>query len=423
MRILHIIQRYYPAPGGAEHHLGAISNYLAAAGHEVVVATTDALDFELFWEPSRRRITERQAIHKGVRIVRFPVRHLPLSQLAYPGIRRLLWLLSMVRPVPVGLMNRLAAYTPWVPGLWRWLATCDEPFDLVAGMTIVFEPLVAAGQALARRRSIPYACYPLTHLGAGPRPAADALSRFYTMRHQIALVKASDLVIAQTPAEVSFYEEHGLAAERQIAVGPGVSPTDVLGGDGQRFRSQYSLSGPMVLVLGSLSHDKGTVHMVQAVRKLWAAGELVELVLVGAVMSEFNAYLRKLPAADRERIRLLGPVDDTVKRDALAAAAVLAMPSRTDSFGITFLEAWLYGIPVIGARTWGVMDVIEDGKDGILVPFGDVAGLSRAIRYLIGHPEEAAAMGERGRRKVYAQHTWERKCQVVSDAYRRLVKR
>jgi glycosyltransferase involved in cell wall biosynthesis len=423
MRILHIIQRYYPARGGAEHHLGAISNYLAAAGHEVVVATTDALDFELFWEPSRRRLEERQGFHEGVRIVRFPVRHLPLPQLAYPAIRRLLWLLSKIRPVPIGLMNKLAGYTPWTPDLWRWLESCEEPFDLVAGMTIVFEPLIAAGQSLARRRNIPYVCYPLTHLGAGPRPAADALSRFYTMRHQIALVKASDLVIAQTPAEISFYEAQGLAANRQIAVGPGVEPDQVLGGNGRRFREQNGLSGPIVLMLGSMSFDKGTVHTVEAVRRLWAAGGSLELVLIGAVMAPFKSYLRKLPPADRARIRLLGPVDDTVKRDALAAATMLAMPSRTDSFGIVFLEAWLYALPVIGARTWGVMDLVQDGEDGVLVPFGDVAELSGAIRYLIDHPEAAAAMGERGRQKVYAQHTWEHKCQVVADAYRQLVER
>ena len=41
--------------------------------------------------------------------------------------------------------------------------------------------------------------------------------------------------------------------------------------------------------------------------------------------------------------------------------------SCTDSFGIVYLEAWLYRKPVIGARTWGVTDVIADGKDGLLV--------------------------------------------------------
>ena len=44
MRILHVIQRYWPAVGGAEIHLGVISERLAAEGHQVTVATTDALN-------------------------------------------------------------------------------------------------------------------------------------------------------------------------------------------------------------------------------------------------------------------------------------------------------------------------------------------------------------------------------------------
>ncbi len=184
MKILHIVQRYWPARGGAETYLHEISARLVADGRQVTVATTDALDFELFWDPSRRRIPEPEGWRDGVRILRFPVRHLPFPQLAYPAWRRLLWILSHLRPVPVGLLQRLSRYTPWVPDLWRWLEQTDEPFDLVAGMTICFEPLMEAGLRFARRRGIPFVAYPLTHLGAGPRPGADALSRFYTMRHQ-----------------------------------------------------------------------------------------------------------------------------------------------------------------------------------------------------------------------------------------------
>jgi len=236
MHILHIIQRYWPARGGAEMYLREISARLAAEGHQVTVATTDALDFELFWDPRRRRMAQQEEYHDDVRILRFPVRHLPASPLTYPAWRRLLWLLSALRPVPVGALSRLAHFTPWVPDLWRWLASTDDAFDLVAGMTICFEPLLEAGLRFARRRDIPFAIYPLTHLGAGARPGEDALSRFYTMRHQIALVRASDAVVAQTPAERAFYEQRGVSRERILVAGPGVNPAYVLGGDGRRFR-------------------------------------------------------------------------------------------------------------------------------------------------------------------------------------------
>ncbi len=259
--------------------------------------------------------------------------------------------------------------------------------------------------------------YPLTHLGAGAQPGQDALSRFYTMRHQIELVRLSDAVIAQTPTEQAFYERQGVPADRICVAGPGVNPPEVVGGDGRRFRTQHHLWSPIILSLSTMSYDKGTVHTVEAIRRLWQAGRQVELVLAGAMLSPFRAYLDRLPAADRERLRVLGPVSDEQKRDLLAACDVLVMPSRADSFGIVYLEAWLYQKPVIGARTWGVGDVITDGQDGLLVPFGDVPALAGAIAYLIDHPDQAQRMGKQGEQKVYRSHTWERKFALVRERY------
>lgn len=422
MRILHIIQRYWPARGGAEAHLGEISTYLAAQGHAVTVATTDALDFELFWDPRRRRIADLTDQYQGVQIRRFPVRNLPGRMFTYSALRRLLWILSAVCPVPVDWLAALAHYTPWTPDLWRWLDTTTAHFDLVAGMTICFEPLLDVGLRFARRRRIPFVNYPLTHLGAGPRPADDTLSRFYTMRHQVALVCQSDAIVAQTATERDFYVAQGAVPERIVVAGPGVTPEMVLGGDGARFRQHHHFSAtqPLVVSLSSMSYDKGTVHLVEAVRRLWRAGRAVTLVLAGAVLTPFQHYLERLPRADRDRLCVVGPVNEEEKRDLLAAADIFAMPSRTDSFGIVYLEAWLYQKPVIGARTWGVDDVIHDGEDGLLVPFGDVPTLAQSIAYLLDHPEVRLAMGEKGARKVYDRHTWLRKHRLVYDLYLRL---
>lgn len=421
MRILHLIQRYWPAIGGAETHLHELSARLVQDGHKVTVATTDALDFEIFWNPRRRRVDRAHDLHQGVKIVRFPVRHLPVPQLGYPAWRRLLWLLSRIGPVPIAWMDQLARFTPYVPDLWRWLDQTDEAFDLVAGMTICFEPFSTAGLRFARRRRIPFVAYPLTHLGAGPKPGEDALSRFYTMRHQVATVVQSDGVVAQTETERDFYVARGLPADRAVVGGPGVHVDQILGGDGARFRRDHGIDGPLVAAIGSMSADKGTVHTVEAVRRLWQQGRAVDLVLAGAVLSPFRAYVDRLPCVDRERIRLLGPVDEATKRDLLAAADLLAMPSRTDSFGIAYLEAWIYNKPVIGARAWGIDRLIDDGVDGLLTPFGDVTALAHAITRLLDAPDLRQAMGRAGRSKVEQRHTWSHKYQITADLYARLI--
>ena len=105
---------------------------------------------------------------------------------------------------PLSVLYRLARFTPRVPDLRHWLATTDEPFDLVAGVTICFEPLLEAGLRFAQRRSIPFVAIPFTHLGAGPRPGADALSSFYTMRHQVAIVRESDAAACRRPPSKLF---------------------------------------------------------------------------------------------------------------------------------------------------------------------------------------------------------------------------
>ena len=401
--------------------MGEISARLVRDGHQVTVATTDAADFELFWDPAASRLSVREEWHDGVQILRFRVRHVPLATYAYPGLRRLLLILSKFSLIPLEALYRVARLTPWVPGLRQWLFRTAEEYDLVAGMTICFEGLIEAGLQFATDRGIPFVIYPLTHLGAGSVPGQDALARFYTMRHQIELVRRSSAVVAQTTGERDFYVRLGVSPARIAVVGPGFNVRDVLGGNAARLRQRYGLQYPIVFMLGKMSFDKGAIHTVEAMQRLWAAGRNVHLVLAGEVLGRFQAYIDGLTAERKKHILVLGVVDDQTKRDLLAAGDILVMPSRTDSFGIVYLEAWAYGKPVIGARTWGVMDVIADGEDGLLVPFGDVDALAAAIRQLLDEPGLASALGSRGRDKALAMHTWDRKYPVVRDLYTRLV--
>ncbi len=421
MRILHLVQRYWPAPGGAETHIQELSWRLAAEGHHVTVATTDALDFELFWNRRKRRLDEPVAYHQGVRILRFAVRHLPGVPLSYSAWRRLLWLLSAARPVPTAWLLALSRFTPWVPDLWQWLRSTDETYDLVAGMTICFEPLLEAGQQFAKSRGIPFVVYPLTHLGAGTRPGRDALGRFYTMRHQVRTVLQGDALIAQTPTEAAFYQELGMPAERTDTIGVGINVADLQGGVGSRFRARHGVHDPIVFCISTMSYDKGITHIIDALRQLWRRGCKAHLVLAGTVLDPIARHVAGLAPEERERLLLLGRISEEEKRDLLSAGDVYAMPSRTDSYGIAYLEAWAYGKPVIGARTWGIGDVISESQDGLLVPFGDTEALANAIQHLLDHPDEAAAMGHRGRDKVLSQCTWNQRYVRVRALYQRLV--
>ena len=119
---------------------------------------------------------------------------------------------------------------------------------------------------------------------------------------------------------------------------------------------------------------------------------------------------------------MLGLVDEPTKHRLLASSTLLALPSQVDTFGIVFLEAWLHAKPVIGAEAGGIPDLVHDGENGLLVPFGDVAALAAAVRSLVEGPDLAARLGGEGRRQVLERYTWEQTYRTLTQVYTELVR-
>ena len=84
------------------------------------------------------------------------------------------------------------------------------------------------------------------------------------------------------------------------------------------------------------------------------------------------------------------------------------LPSGQEGFGIVFLEAMRYSKPCIGGNTGGTPEVIEDGRTGILVPFGDEPALATALERLLGDPELRLEMGRAGRQRLAERFVFER---------------
>jgi glycogen(starch) synthase len=407
MRILHTNAGYWPFVGGAETYLRAMSERLVRDGHEVVVAATDAAGVQCYWDPRQPRLSERETTLQGVRVVRSRVGHLPLAPWSFYLVRRLAT--DLARPVlnrfdTRPLLERLAPWMPRVPDLAATLESLEPGFDLVHGINIALEWPLLAGWHYARRHGLPFVATPFVHVGGWD------VQRFYTMPHQLAALRDAERVIVQTGIEARELVRLGVPQARIVHLGMGVDLDEVQGGDGERFRAQHGVDGPLVSFMGVLTDDKGAVHLLRAMQCLWDAGSQTTLALAGPVIepSGFEQASARLPEHHRTRIRRMGRVGGQLKQDLLAATDLFVLPSRVDSFGIVYLEAWAYGVPVVGCRAGGVPDVIDDGADGLLVEFGDVAGLASAIEILLADPERRRAMGARGRAKVETRYTWDR---------------
>lgn len=417
MRILHLTPAYWPVRGGGELYVQELSERLAAGSGQVTVLTSDAITVEDFWRYRREAAAgPRSESIGGVNVVRCPVRPLPLGPGSLFLLRRLAIGLSDL-PAGAALSRRLAACFPRLPDLDRELERLEGPFDLVHGFNLSWEyPLVVAAD-YSRRHGLPFVATPFLHTGEAGR---KRVLRNYTMGHQVAALRVADAVVVQTDLEGGALAALGVAPERIVTVGVGVDPEGVRGGDGAGFRRRYGIDGPLVAFVGSIRHDKGADHLVQAVRRLSEEGMRVHLALAGLPSASFRRTYGALPDPVRRHVLLLGPVSEEEKCDLLAAAQLLALPSRVESFGIVLLEAWACGLPVIGARAGALVEVIDEGQDGLLVPYGDAEALGAAVRYLLENPSQAERMGERGRRKVHERYTWDAITGRVKDVYQRV---
>lgn len=410
-KILYVIHRSWPYLGGAERLFFEWAKRSKDEGFHVTIFTTDAWDIEYFHDKSKRRIEISEEVVDDIKIKRFRI--VSFSRKVQWGVFKIL------SAIPSKFCTYAFGYPHiLLPGyLWKMLFM-KERFDLVnAG---VFPHLFLTYPALqyAKRMKIPSVCTPLVHLGE-PHGFGE-ISHFLASKH-IELLKRCDRIAVLTHIEKKALKEKGIDERSIHVIGAGVTPKEVWGGRGTRFRERYGIKGKIVLQISTQTHDKGSPHLIEAMKQLWNKGMDVTLVLVGQVMSDFDAYFFQQPPWVYEKTIVLDFIDEETKKDALDACDVFVMPSRAESFGIVYLEAWLYKKPVIGAYAGALPEMIQDGKDGFLVPYADIHMMSEYIHLLLSTPPLAHAMGHNGYQKVLRHYTWENSCNKIQALYDELL--
>lgn len=407
MRCLHIIHRYWPARGGSEKFFIELSERLAAEGHSVTVFTTDAIDIQHYWLPDKEHIDVPDEVRNGVQVRRFRVRRLPKHAQAQRVLGR----------IP-GLLPRsvFSFPSPLLPGMLKAIHE-DERYDIVHATALPYDSILYTAHRIAGRQGIPLVYSPFFHLG---EEGVEDVRRYYTRPHQMKLIKGADKVLVQTTIERDFLASSGFPEEKMLLLGMGINPSELQGGDAERFRQKYGIAGPVVCYIGPKTYDKGTFHLVEAMERLWNAGDPATLVMAGTNIEDFRRFHARLPVKVRSKCIMLDFIGEEDKCDLLDACSLLVLPSRSDSFGIVFLEAWFYAKPVVGALAGGIPGLVRDGVDGLLVPFGDVKELALSIQKLLLDKEYARGLGEAGRERVLSEFTWDEKYRVVKGLYEEL---
>ncbi len=376
MRIAWFTHRYHPCIGGAETFGRAMVRRFVAHGHAVDVFTSDAQDLWYFTNKARKRLDQPGlSMVDGATVRRFPVRHVPLQR--YFGR-----LLSYAPHWPTRC--RSASYMPIIPGIGR----VRGDYDLVFAVGFPYTVFSYAALLTARAAGAPLILTPFLHLATPD----DPYRKHYTRPHQIRLLQEADTVISVTRMEADAVASWGIPRSKILLLSMAVEHADVTGGDPRLMRERLGIAGDRLVVghLATLDPNKGSTDLVRAVAEINAArpeNEAVQLLMAGTSSPDFERFLAEYPGGVPPWLRLLGVLSNEDRALFYAALNVFSMPSRTDSFGIVFLEAWANGLPVVAAVAGGVPEVVRHGETGLLVPFGDVTGLAGSLNALLSDPD------------------------------------
>jgi len=404
MRLLFVTPLYWPDTSGATRLLQGYAESLVAMGHSVEVWTTDAAENRSLYSRGAARAPDGGTIHDGVRIRRFRLWH-PRNEsrsfsrgfrLPLPGSGYIFDSPHVVSPQ----LQCAAAFSP-------------VPCDVVVAGYLPFTGFIHAGAVLSRRRKAPLAVLPLLHLG---EPGDQTLLSSFGRPLQRRILHRADLLLANTEVEAAALKRWGIEPRKIAVVGAGIDPNTLRNGISSRFRKRYGLHHPIVFQISTQTHDKGSHHLVEAMKQVWESGIEAHLVLAGSALPDFDDYLSHQPKEVFERLVCTGHLSEEAKIDLLAAGDVMVMLSRAESFGIAYLEAWWFGKPVVGCYAGALPAMIWDGVDGFLVPFADVHMLSETLRSLLTRPDLRARLGAAGRAKVLSSFLWRQRMDRLERA-------
>ena len=386
MRILQVIPYFYPAwaYGGPVRIAYDISRKLAERGHDVTVYTTDVLDGR-----SRVRAQSDNVDVDGVEIRRFR-----------------------------NLSNSLAHdhHLFLAPGM-VWAAKRQmRTFDVVhlheyrTSQNVVIHHY-------AKRHRIPYV---LQAHGSLPRIMGKrCLKQLYDKTWGYQLLREASKVIAFTPTEAEQYRALGIVQERIGVVPNGIDLSEYrdLPRRGE-FKSKYSIdeSAKVILYLGRIHRRKGIDLLVRAFADLAKERDDVVLVVSGpddGHLGELQKLIASLEINDK--VRISGPIFGRTKLEAYVDAYVHVLPAADEPFGLTILEAWACGTPVIVINSCGIADWVKNAG-GSVVSY-DEHELKLALGSLIADAVLRERFGESGRRLVRDEFDWSKVITRLENVY------
>ena len=375
-RVLFLTESFHPTLGGGETHIRRLGAQLVAAGDAATVVTRRA---DASW-PAEERLD-------GIRVRRVP----PPG----PGAS------GKYRMLPSALaaaLGEAAAHDVLVVRGTRVLGLAGLLAARARGAAVVMQPETngeLSGEAFTWGKAwsdgIP----------------GDAVRGAVALRNR--LLRDADAFVAMSRLIRDEMVAAGVPGERIRLLPHGVDTTRFQPADAEErasLRARLGLpAGILAVYSGRLLRGKGLETLVDALAEPAVPAELTAILVgsgEGQALDATEALRRQVAERSLDgRVVFAGRTDRV--EDYLRAADLFVFPSIFEALGIALVEAAACGLPAVASRTGGIVDVVEDGGSGILVPPGDASSLAQGLAALARDAGRREAMGERARAVALAR--------------------
>jgi glycosyltransferase involved in cell wall biosynthesis len=204
----------------------------------------------------------------------------------------------------------------------------------------------------------------------------------------------------------SYYNQGIRTKENKVIYNPIDYPKVTSGNANQSIRSEFEISNEDILIcnIGRLDWWKGQDYFIEAVSYAKKLNPNIKGLIVGPKIYTYkcmdyfkrlNLMVKKLQLSDN--IIFTGHRSD-VPEVMKSSNIVVHSASKPEPFGRVIVEGMLAGKPVVATSAGGVLDIIDDGINGLLVPLKDSVAMASAIIYLIRFPYHAKKIGEKAQK-------------------------
>jgi alpha-maltose-1-phosphate synthase len=251
---------------------------------------------------------------------------------------------------------------------------------------------------------------------------ADQLGSGYLLSSWIekTAVETADRVIAVSAGMRDDILRHFEAdPSRVVVIHNGIDPERFRRTERRDALERFGVREPYVLFVGRITDQKGIFDLLAAAPRL-PAGVRVVLCASAPDTPEIEERLKRSLAGQPNVTWIPEMVSHDVLVQLYSHAAVFCCPSVYEPFGLINLEAMACEAPVVASGVGGILEVVEDGVSGALVPPAAPGALAVALGRVLGDAALARRMGAAGRRRVEAAFSWasvaERTERVYADA-------